>query len=157
AYWRDSEKTNFPHFVHQAEAEMTAEARAARKLFARAERMRRRDDPAAEAQAYEQGFKSWQKVLQKHDNFRRDGYVEDDTGELQLKYWKALQQVRANEFKQLLVLQDFLTQAAAPRGGSAFWLPSVHLVPARKLPVPFVAGPLDAVLDDGPKALQRAR
>jgi hypothetical protein len=157
AFWRDSEMTNFPHFLHEAEAEMTAEARAARKLFAHAERMRGRDDPVAEAQAYEQGFKLWQSVLLKHNDFRRDTRVGEDTRELQLKYWKALQQVRGNEFKQLLVLQDFLTQAAGPRAGSTFWLPSVHLVPARKLPVPFVAGPLDTILDDGPKAQQRVR
>jgi hypothetical protein len=164
-YWRGLGRTSFPHFYHQALAEMSSEARAARKLFAQADQMWKRDEPPeAVAQTYEQAFAQWQTVLRKYRGFRQDELVQDETCALELRYWRPLQRARGTTFKQLLIVQDYLSRSAAPVGVPA-WVPSVHVVPGHHLPVPIEHGPLDSdtIRDEAgapllpPEAMGRAR
>lgn len=151
-YWRDPDRTNYPHFAHQARAEMTAGARAARKLFARAEQLRQRDEPPALVlDAYERGFAHWGPLLQQHRDFRRSEIVQEETCELQLRYLELLQQARGGDLKRLLLVQDYLTHLGRP-APIAVWLPPVHLLPIRRLPAPVVAG-LDRFSDEQGKPL----
>jgi hypothetical protein len=162
-YWREPERTNYPHFYHQALAEMSPEARRARKLFAQADQMSKRDEPAeAVAQVYEQAFRLWKQVLLMHPGFRQDELTQNETCELQLQYWRPLQRARATQLKQLLIVTDYLGQLAAP-AGPLCWRPSAHLLPRHHLPAPIVHGPVDNALDEEgaplipPDAMRRVR
>src|SRR5205823_3989826 len=79
-------------------------------------------------------------------DFRNDQEEQKDLYEAQLKYQKLLEELYGVTWKRLLVMQDFLGQAAARPASATVYLPSVHLM--RHYSIPLV-GPLDGVDDKG--------
>jgi hypothetical protein len=165
--------TNFPHFLAQARVERLSDTVTARRLFFKAQQLRKADKPAGDiARVYKEalvgtedqkGEGGWVKVLQENDDFRKDMDVQEETYKLQYEY---LQQLREEErgrlahLKPLLLLGDFLAQAGrAP--GPPVWLPTADAIPPRSLGSGIV-GPFDGNAKDGqpfftPAAIRLAR
>lgn len=156
-YWRDLEQTNFPRFFHQTRVEMMPDAIEARKRFYQADELRKRGEPAEVIlPVVEQAFAKWRPILLKNPEFRRIVTVQDETYERQLAYQQLVQELHGTELKQLLVLQDFLAQAAFRPAGVTLWLPPAQLLPRRILPAFLVRGPFDNMVDENGQPLVSA-
>ncbi|MBY0524171.1 MAG: hypothetical protein K2R98_12270 [Gemmataceae bacterium] len=178
-YERNRSMTNFGHFHAQARAESTPEAVAARRLFFKAQQMRKNAEPSAEIlKVYLNvpdgksgphpigsigAFPEWKKVLDGNDDFRRDVDTQEETYKIQYEYLKLIQEeeaTRLDYLKPLLVLEDFLAQGIRP-AGATLWLPTANLIPPRTLASP-VVGPFDGPAQDkqpylSEEAIRRAR
>lgn len=151
-YWyrENREFTSFPRFLHEAEANSSPEALKGRKHIFQAEQWLNRyripgreREPAPALREYEQAIPLWRSVLLQHREFSRSVLVQEEAVHLQDQYRVLVQEVRRPELKQLLVLQDYLTNLAA---GTPY-LPSVHARLDLPIPVPIMAGPLDNLVD----------
>jgi hypothetical protein len=148
-YWRDQEQTNFPRFFHQTRVEMTPEVIEVRKRFYEVDQLLKRGEPAeAIVPLYERAFAKWRPVLLKNPEFRRIVTIQNETYERQVAYQQLVQELYGTEFKQLLVLQDFLAQLALRPAGVPLWLPPAQLLPRRTLPASIVQGPFDNMVDE---------
>jgi hypothetical protein len=101
-FWKESvgQMTNFPGHHAAAEAERTPEAVLARKLFFKAERLRRfENDPEQALEYYAQAWPVWLTVLVRHPQFAAQSTVQEDFYELQLKHLRLVQNQRGREMK----------------------------------------------------------
>src|SRR5207244_2759523 len=85
---------------------------------------------------------AWRKILIDHPDFADDSMIQEDGYEAQLNYLELAQEARGRRLKPLLILQDYLAQAATRPPGIPLWLPSILI--HRSTPVPFL-GPLDGL------------
>jgi hypothetical protein len=144
-YWyeRNRSMTNFPHFYYRSLVEAKEETVKARKTFFKAEQHRRAADYPQAMQLYTspEGFPAWRKLLLENPEFRNDSTLQEETYEIYLKYLNLLSEDKQLQGEtQLLVLQDYLAQAAVRPLMSFLWLPPAYFV---------VIGPLDIPDHDG--------
>jgi hypothetical protein len=105
-FWKDSigNMTNFNGHHATSEAERTAEAVLARKLFFKAERLRRFDnDPEQALDLYAQAWPVWLTVLVRHPQFANLSNIQEDFYELQLKHLRLAQTQRGRELKAAIM------------------------------------------------------
>jgi hypothetical protein len=105
-FWKDSigSMTNFPGHHAAAEAERTPEAVLARKLFFKAERLRRfENDPEQALDLYAQAWPVWLTVLVRHPQFANQSNIQEDFYELQLKQLRLVQNQRGRELKAAII------------------------------------------------------
>jgi hypothetical protein len=146
-YWYHDNRrlTNFAHFYHGADVNRRPEAIRARKAFFWAQQMQSRGEPASLVlPEYEKGIEIWKQILQANPEFSQGISVQQDALQLQEKYRPLFREVHGTPLKQVMVLQDFLSQALA---GTGVWIPSPQLLPNASLPLPIVGGPFDNMKD----------
>ncbi len=151
--------TNFEHYFAQARAEGLPAAITARRLFYQAKQ--KAAEPSQAMRLYERGFAEWKKVLNEVDEYRADSAAQEDLYQIQHDYLWLVKDQRGSQLKQLLLVQDLLTQGAARPALVPFWLPPAHLVHPNQLP-PELIGPFDGTAANGkpyfsPEAILRAR
>ena len=91
-------------------------------------------------EAYRRAMPEWRDLLLAHREFRRDGNVQEDTYEVQLKYLGLVRELMGRDLRNLLIEQDYLTQALVRPPTVVPYLPSPYLV--RNVELPLVT-PLD--------------
>jgi hypothetical protein len=155
--------THFPHFDAQAHALMTKDGVTARRLFFEAHKQHQAGEDGAALHLYEEAFDHWKRLLNEHDDYRRDLETQNETYRTQVQYLRLVRDEESGRFrhlKPLFVLQDFLAQGIRPPG-APLWLPPAQLAPARDLGTP-VVGPCAGLAKDGkpfisPEAITCAR
>lgn len=147
-YWYDVNRnmTNFAHFFHQTQVEMTPEAVKARKAFFQADQMRRAGRRDLALQKYAEGLPTWRDLLLANREFRRDSIIQEDSYEVEVRYLELMRELYGRRFKTMLLLTDALGQTAARSPATWLWLPPGQLV--RTVPVP-IGSPFDVKTDDG--------
>ncbi len=90
-------------------------------------------------------------LLLDHREFRRDGNVQEDTYEVELKYLGLVREIMGKDLQRLLIEQDYLTQAVVRPPTLVPYLPSVYLI--RELELPFVT-PFDGEDSEGVPLIQ---
>jgi hypothetical protein len=111
-FWRvaTAVMTNYEGHLRTAEAERTPEAVMARKLFYRAERLRRfENDPEQALALYEQGWPLWLAVLTRYPGYTVQSTNQEDLYEMQLKHLRLAQNQRASQLKALALGMAQLT------------------------------------------------
>jgi hypothetical protein len=147
-YEHNRQMTNFPHHYHKALVEKTPEAITARRVFFKADQLRKHGDRELALEEYEkqEAFPAWKKILLANKEFRQDVDVQEDTYIMQRKYLAVLRDKRLPTLRQLLLVQEFLSQGAiAPPAGQLAWLP-IHVLPTMRVPL---QGPFDGTDEDG--------
>lgn len=164
--------TNFQHFYILSKVEQTKEAVTARRLFHEAETYNNLADfdqakpifenPGALGPPNTWGSKAagwknttgWKKLLLNHPDYAAEDDIQEETYIFEHHYKHALQELNGPLYKQLVVLNDALGQAAQwpanmPLGMRLPWYtPSIQL--NRKLHAQ-IKGPFDDVKPDGDK------
>ncbi len=153
-YEGDRSLSNYPHFYFTSDVERMPEAITARKNFFRAEQMHHAgdDDQAMEVFEQPEALATWKKLLLDHPEWRADWETQEEAYMLQWKYSRLLRSRREPALKQLLVMQDFLTQGAEAAPGPHLWVP-IHLVKAVRVPFKLPFNDVDA---EGQPILTRA-
>lgn len=153
--WQNRQMTNFPHFMTKANGEKDRETAQARKAIDRAEEFRRAAEPERAIEAYEDGFKKWEVVFRRYDDFRNDDATAEEVYESELHYLDLIRDHRGEQLRPLVAyFESMATAAAAAAGGVASPAPAVaglaygRTSDPRQLPIPFL-GPLDQPDDKG--------
>src|SRR5262249_2289144 len=104
-FWYDHYRamTNFPHFYFVSHDEQETEAVRARKAFFTAEQLRKAGERELALETYRRAMPRWRKLLLDHKEFRRDGNVQEDSYEVQLKYLGLLREILGKDVQRLLV------------------------------------------------------
>jgi hypothetical protein len=146
--------TNFAHFYAKSQVERMPEAVDGRKHFYKAEELRRRalrreavaeyEHPSAfgPAASWAKADAGWKKIFQANPDFRKDNEEQQDIYETQMKYLRLVEELRGVTLRRLVVLQDFLGQAALRSPLATTYLPGAGLV--REFPI-ILQGPFDGV------------
>src|SRR5581483_3802781 len=71
---------------------------------------------------------------------------QEDTYEIEMKYLEILRELRGRQIKMIVMVSDYVTQAAARPYAFATWVPDAMLIRSVSAPV---RSPLDVVADDG--------
>jgi hypothetical protein len=145
--------TNYNHFLVTSRVERTLPAVTARKLFAYAEKFDALGDYDQALPFYEKpeafGDPStwnnakatgWRRVLLDNPDYAQEDDVQEDSYVFQHQYKHSIQELKGIFFKQLVVLADYLGQAATRTPGVASWQPPPQL--SRRLHAQLI-GPLD--------------
>jgi hypothetical protein len=129
-HWYDYYRSlsNFPHFYFETQVESDPQAVAVRKAFFTAEQLRKAGDRELALDTYREAMPKWRDILLKHTEFRRDPNIQEDTCEIEIKYLELVEYLYGKRVKQLLLVGDYLTQAAIRLPLSVTWLPPVTLV-----------------------------
>jgi hypothetical protein len=120
--------TNFPHFYFVSQVEQDPKAVQARKDFFAAEQLRKAGERELALEVYSKAMPEWRDLLLAHKEFRRDGSVQEDTYEVELKYLGLVREVQGKDFQQLFAAQYYLGQALARS-------PAVMPFPASSSPI----------------------
>jgi hypothetical protein len=152
-FWYDHYRamTNFPHFYFVSQVEMDPKAVKARKDFFTAEQLRKIGEREQALEVYRRAMPEWRQLLLDHREFRRDGNVQEDTYEVELKYLGLVREIMGKDLQRLLIEQDYLTQAVVRPPTLVPYLPSVYLV--RELELPFMT-PFDGEDNEGVPLIQ---
>jgi hypothetical protein len=155
---------NLQHFLTRSDVERDPDVVRARKYFYKAEQFRKHadlgralamyEDPAAFGPPSSWGRSpatGWRKVLLDHPEYRRDLTTQENCYDFQTDYLSLVRDRRGDAPRNLLLLQDYLAQAAS-RPCAGAWLPPVLLVPRFPLQI---QGPLDEVTSTGEPLMDR--
>jgi hypothetical protein len=143
--------TNFPHFYFVTQVEQDPKAVKARKDFFTAEQLRKTGERELALEVYHQAMPEWRDLLIAHKEFRRDGNVQEDTYEVQLKYQGLVREILGKDLQQVYLAQYYLGQALAR---SPVMVPYLNLsAQIREAELP-LASPFDGVDDEGVPLLQ---
>jgi hypothetical protein len=134
-YTHNRAMTNFPHFYFVSQVEQEANAIKARKDFFTAEQLRKAGERELALEMYRRAMPEWRKLLLDHRDFRRDGNVQEDTYEVQLKYLGLVRELVGKDVQRLLVEQDYLSQALVRPPIVVPYLPSPYLIRDLELPL----------------------
>ncbi|HEV3202790.1 MAG TPA: hypothetical protein VGY77_00335 [Gemmataceae bacterium] len=167
--------TNFNHFYYRSMVERTREAVLGRKDFFKADRLRKAAEYTQALQMYESPnafgppqswpkdkATGWKRLLLNNTEFRRDEDIQEEIYLVHYRYLKLLRDRREAPIRQLLVVNDLLSQKAYP------WSPwnPLPLHASGKTTIPYkdfpFKGPLDDVDNEGrpfftPDVVQRAQ
>jgi hypothetical protein len=143
--------TNFPHFYFVSQVEQDPKAIQARKDFFTAEQLRKSGERELALEVYRRAMPEWRELLLAHRDFRRDGNVQEDTYEVELKYQGLVRELMGRDLRRLLIEQDYLTQALVRPPLVVPYLPSPYLT--RDLELPLVT-PFDGDDPDGMPLVQ---
>jgi hypothetical protein len=159
--------SNFDHFYFKSLVEKSKEAVTARKYFFKANELRLAADYTSALELYERPealgrpstwwrdsdgkwtkITGWKKLLLDHPEFRKDSEVEEETYIIQRRYLRLIRERRTPAIRQLLVVQDLLTQRPLAPAAN-LWLPlPVQLAPSMPLPFPNDLPPFKGPFDD---------
>ncbi|HLJ94478.1 MAG TPA: hypothetical protein VKU02_14925 [Gemmataceae bacterium] len=142
--------TNFPHFYFVSQVEQDPKAVKARKDFFAAEQLRKAGDRELALETYRKAAPEWRDLLLAHKEFRRDGNVQEDTYEVQLKYLGLVREIMGKELQQVYFAQYCLGQALA---GVPAPIPYPAFSLARDMEIPLV-GPFDGADEEGVALIQ---
>jgi hypothetical protein len=114
-YWYNHNRsmTNFPHFYFVSQVEQEPKAVKARKDFYTAEQLRKAGEREQALEVYRKAIPEWYDLLLAHKEFRRDGNVQEDTYEVELKYLNLVREIAGKDLQQVYVAQYYLGQALA--------------------------------------------
>lgn len=150
--------TNFSYFLARSDVEKEPEAIAARRLFYDAEAMRKQGDRTGMLEKFEdkgafgppdtwrdaKKRSGWTKIYYDRPKFRGLELVQEDAYELELKYLRAVQDVRGPEARRSQEACKAMAEAALA-GRVPCWVGLLPLKPAE----PRFPGPFDGVDSDG--------
>jgi hypothetical protein len=129
--------TNFPHFYFKTKVEARPEVVTARKLFFKAEQLRRAGERDKALKTYQdpRALSAWIKILLANIEFSLDDDIQEESYMMQRRYMNLLrykldgdkERPNMKDLKTLLVYQDILALRSIP--AFQMWLP-IHLVPA---------------------------
>ena len=160
-YWyeRNRDMTNFPHFFYKSEAEMSREAVEARKAFFVAEQLRRAGRRDEALRKYAEAIPQWRNLMLAHREFRQDSNVQEDAYEVELKYLDLIKELRGRRILQMVLLADYLAQAAVRPPGVTLYIPPANLARNLALPIlsPFEVPDPEGKPLIGPDARDRVR
>jgi hypothetical protein len=147
-YWYDRLRamTNFPHFYHSAQVESDPKAIEVRKAFFLADQQRKAGDREQALLTYQEAMPKWREILLAHQDFRRDSEIQEGTFEIGIKYLDIFRELYDKPYRQILVLEDYLAQAASCSPVMISWLPPAMVY--RRTPLGY-ATPFEGVDDDG--------
>ena len=93
-YWADrwADQMNYPYWKDRAAAEAEPDGTAARKLFYEGTKAYKSADFPLAVEKYREGLKIWDKLLERHQPYRRDDLNKKDTGLVVKRYARACQQ-----------------------------------------------------------------
>jgi hypothetical protein len=94
---------NFDERLARTEAEKSLELLTANKLLFYAESLRGGRDPEQSLSLYEQAFPLWTQAALTFPIFARTSTVQEDIYEIQLKYFRLMQQHRGDIFRAVLI------------------------------------------------------
>jgi hypothetical protein len=123
----------------------------ARKDFFTAEQLRKSGERELALEVYRRAMPEWRELLLAHRDFRRDGNVQEDTYEVELKYQGLVRELMGRDLRRLLIEQDYLTQALVRPPAVVPYLPSPYL--NRDLELPLLT-PFDGEDPDGVPLVQ---
>lgn len=129
-YWYAHERnlTNFPYFYYRCQVEVDPRAIDVRKAFFEADQLRKAANREQAMEKYAEAIKNWATILAGHDEFRHNLLVQEDTYETVYRYLDLVQERYGKEFRDLLVMQDLLSQGAARPPLAAVWMPTCTLM-----------------------------
>jgi hypothetical protein len=145
-YERLRAMTNFPHFYYTSQVESDPKTIDARKAFFLADQQRKAGERELALDTYREVLPKWRELLLAHQEFRSDSLVQEDSFEIAIKYLEIVSELYEKPFRQLLILDNYMAQAASPTAGMRTWLPPAFL--SRRVPLGF-ATPLDGEDDEG--------
>ncbi len=146
-YYENRRLTNFHHFYITTLVERTKEAVSARKYFYKAKMYRDLgdnlhaielfEDPAAfgpPATWDKTKTTGWKKIFLKYPDFANDLPTQTETYKIQYRYkLLVLNKIEKLPLKELLVMGDYLGQAAQPSPGIPIWLPPTQILPNKSI------------------------
>ena len=93
-YWADrwADQMNYPYWKDRSAAEAEPDGTAARKLFYEGTKAYKSADFPLAVEKYREGLKIWDKLLERHQPYRRDDLNKKDTGLVVKRYARACQQ-----------------------------------------------------------------
>ena len=93
-YWADrwADQMNYPYWKDRCAAEAEVDGTNARKLFYEGTKAYKAADFPLAVKKYEEGLKIWDKLLDRHQPYRRDDLNKKDTGLIVKRYARACQQ-----------------------------------------------------------------
>ncbi len=93
-YWSDrwADQMNYPYWKDRCSAEMEADGTAARRLFYEGTKAYKTADFPLAVEKYREGLKIWDKLLERHNPYRKDELNKKDTGLIVKRYSRACQQ-----------------------------------------------------------------
>ncbi len=83
---------NYPYWKDRCDAESTQEGASARKLFYEGTKAYKSADFPLAVKKFKEGLQIWDKLLEKHQTYRRDDLNKKDTGLVVKRYARACQQ-----------------------------------------------------------------
>lgn len=152
-YWYEHNRamTNFPHFYFVSQVEQDPKAVQARKDFFQAEQLRKSGERELALETYAKAMPEWRDLLLAHREFRRDGSVQEDTYEVELKYLGLVREILGKELQQPFLAQYYLGQAMSRVPAILPYPPSFS--PLREGELPLVT-PFDGVDSEGVPLIQ---
>jgi hypothetical protein len=105
--------TNFPHFYFVSQVEQEPKCVQGRKDFYTAEQLRKSGDRELALAVYRKAMPEWRDLLLAHKEFRRDGNVQEDTYEVELKYLNLVREIEGSYLQQVFLAQYYLGQVLA--------------------------------------------
>src|SRR5262249_2321441 len=119
--------TNFNHFYYRTLVERTDKAVKGRKAFFQADRLRKAAEYTQALNMYESAFAfgppatwprekaiGWKRLLLDNLEFRRDQDIQEEVFMVHYRYLKLLRDRREGPIRELLVVNDLLSQKALP-------------------------------------------
>jgi len=93
-YWADrwADQMNYPYWKDRSSAEMEADGTAARRLFYEGTKAYKSADFPLAVEKYRDGLAIWDRLLNRHQPYRRDDLNKKDTGLIVKRYARACQQ-----------------------------------------------------------------
>ena len=93
-YWSDrwADQMNYPYWKDRSSAEMEEDGTKARKLFYEGTKAYKSADFPLAVEKFREGLKIWDKLLERHQPYRRDDLNKKDTGLVIRRYARACQQ-----------------------------------------------------------------
>ena len=93
-YWTDrwADQMNYPYWKDRCLAESEVDGTTARKLFYEGTKAYKSADFPLAVEKYREGLKIWDKLLERHQPYRRDDLNKKDTGLIVKRYARACQQ-----------------------------------------------------------------
>ena len=100
-----------------------------RKTLFEAEQVRKAGDRQLAMEKYRQAFPKWRQLMEEHPSFSHDQTQQEDIYEYVLRYLDLVQEFHGKRLKELLIVQDFLMQAANRPPAPVGWLPPTYFFP----------------------------